>query len=203
MMTPPNLATRQQKKEHTKCRILSAAVSSLIDVGVARTTTTEVQKRAEVSRGALLHHFHTHAELISAAVAEIVKRNEAAVLENHQRLAVISNPIQRSIQTLSIIATEDSFLAEMELWIVSRTNNDLREALIAAEKNAFSDKTRVVDIVFAPLKGHPQYNLVVETTVEFIRGLAISGVLRKKPNKTEQLIDQWIQIIKTILTDPQ
>lgn len=197
----PSNITRQQQKELTKQRILDAAVESLIDLGVARTTTLEVQKRADVSRGALLHHFHTHAELIAAAVAEIVKQNEAAVLANHQRQANKTDPIQRAITTLSIVATEKSFLAEMELWIVSRTNNDLREALISAEKNAFSDRSRVVDMVFASFKEHPQYQLVVDTTIEFLRGLAISSVLRKNPSNTQQLIRQWIEVIKIILTD--
>lgn len=198
----PNHTTRQQQKELTKQRILNAAVASLIDLGVARTTTLEVQKRAGVSRGALLHHFHTHAQLIAAAVTEIVKRNEAAVLANHKRLAGEEDPIQRAVETLSIVATEKSFLAEMELWIVSRTNNDLREALIAAEKNAFSDRSRVVDIVFAPVREHPQYQLVVNTTIEFLRGLAISSVLRKNPNNTQQLISNWIEVIRKILTNP-
>ena len=52
-------------------------MSSLIEQGTARTTTLEVQRRAGVSRGALLHHFPTVAQLLSATVGELVRRNEA------------------------------------------------------------------------------------------------------------------------------
>src|SRR5437868_6497623 len=60
--------TQQQRRDETRRALLDAAVESLIDVGFARTTTLEVQRRANVSRGALLHHFPSKAELLVAAV---------------------------------------------------------------------------------------------------------------------------------------
>src|SRR5215471_3557154 len=56
--------TQQQRRDETRRALLDAAVESLIDVGFARTTTLEVQRRADVSRGALLHHFPSKAELL-------------------------------------------------------------------------------------------------------------------------------------------
>src|SRR5262245_11831889 len=53
--------TQQERRDQTRGRILDAAVESLIEAGVAGTTTLEVQKRADVSRGALLHHFPSKA----------------------------------------------------------------------------------------------------------------------------------------------
>src|SRR6187402_1697681 len=60
--------TQQQRRDETRRALLDAAVESLIEVGFARTTTLEVQRRANVSRGALLHHFPSKAELLVAAV---------------------------------------------------------------------------------------------------------------------------------------
>src|SRR3990167_8930260 len=60
--------TQQQRRDETRGALLDAAVESLIEMGFARTTTLEVQRRAEVSRGALLHHFPSKAELLVAAV---------------------------------------------------------------------------------------------------------------------------------------
>src|SRR5258705_13539848 len=65
--------TQQQRREETRRALLDAAVESLIEVGFARTTTLEVQRRAEVSRGALLHHFPSKAELLVAAVAHLAE----------------------------------------------------------------------------------------------------------------------------------
>jgi AcrR family transcriptional regulator len=65
--------TQQQRREETRRALLDAAVESLIEVGFARTTTLEVQRRAGVSRGALLHHFPSKAELLVAAVAHLAE----------------------------------------------------------------------------------------------------------------------------------
>src|SRR5512144_1744818 len=65
--------TQQQRREETRRALLDAAVQSLIEVGFARTTTLEVQRRAGVSRGALLHHFPSKAELLVAAVDHLAE----------------------------------------------------------------------------------------------------------------------------------
>ena len=46
--------TQQQRRDETRRALLDAAVESLIEVGFARTTTLEVQRRANASRGAHL-----------------------------------------------------------------------------------------------------------------------------------------------------
>src|SRR3954451_23272146 len=65
--------TQQQRREETRRALLDAAVQSLIEVGLARTTTLGVQRRADVSRGALLHHFPSKAELLVAAVDHLAE----------------------------------------------------------------------------------------------------------------------------------
>src|SRR3954449_6604594 len=65
--------TQAERSAATRSRILDATVVCLVEVGHARTTTLEVQRRAEVSRGALLHHFPSKAELLVAAVDHLAE----------------------------------------------------------------------------------------------------------------------------------
>src|SRR5688572_1329248 len=65
--------TQQQRRDETRRALLDAAIESLIEVGFARTTTLEVQRRADVSRGALLHHFPSKAELLVATIAHLAE----------------------------------------------------------------------------------------------------------------------------------
>src|SRR5690349_23905197 len=65
--------TQQQRRDETRGALLDAAVQSLNEVGFARTTTLEVQRRADVSRGALLNHFPSKAELLVAAVDHLAE----------------------------------------------------------------------------------------------------------------------------------
>lgn len=190
---------REQQKHATRARILNSAMTCLMDLGVARTTTLEVQRRAAVSRGALLHHFPTHAELLCAVVDAIVVRNEEAVLKHLRRKARRSDPVEHAIHTLVDSMREPSFLAELELWVVARTDTELREALVAAERKALRDRMRVLDEIFAPLSAFPAYELVVSTSAEFVRGMAVSGILRSNPQSVKALTQQWIWAVRQLL----
>lgn len=190
---------REQQKQATRVRILNSAMTCLMDLGVARTTTLEVQRRAAVSRGALLHHFPTHADLLCAVVDAIVVRNEDAVRKHLRRKAKRGDPVEDAIHTLVDSMREPSFLAELELWVVARTDTELREALVAAERKALRDRMRVLDEIFAPLSAFPAYELVVSTSTEFVRGLAVSGILRSNPQSVKALTQQWIWAVRQLL----
>jgi AcrR family transcriptional regulator len=180
-------------------RLLDAAVASLIEQGTARTTTLEVQRRADVSRGALLHHFPTHADLLSATVEELVRRNEQTVQETLSKLLNATDATERAIRALAIMMAQPAFMAELELWAVARTDEALRSSLLLAERGARKDSERVLKALFAPLSHHPGHDAVVVMTVEFLRGLALSGVLRKSPIRRQQLISQWVRAAQILL----
>lgn len=179
-------------------RILAAAVQLLIDEGVASTTTLQVQHAADVSRGALLHHFPTHAQLLSATVEELVRRNERSVRESLARLQGTDDVVERAIRALSVAATQPAYMAELELWAVARTDPRLRASLLQSERRARKEHERVLDLLFAPMGKHPSLPAVISTTTEFIRGLALSGVLRS-PVRRQQVLSQWIGIVRSIL----
>lgn len=180
-------------------RILDAAVSSLIGQGTARTTTLEVQRRARVSRGALLHHFPTLAQLLSATVGELVRRNEAAVQESLLKLEGANDPIERAIRVLAVATNQPAYLAELELWIVARTDPELHASLLEAEKLARKESERVMKSLFSASNPRPAQAAVVAMTLEFLRGLAVSGVLRDSPVRRQQMIAQWVRATKILL----
>jgi AcrR family transcriptional regulator len=183
----------------TRERILEAAVTIVIEQGTSRATTLEVQRRAGVSRGALLHHFPTHAALLSATVEGLVKRNEEAVLESLAKLEGTKDVVERAIRVLAIASVQPSYLAELELWAVSRTDPDLRATLAEAERRARKDSERVMKTLFESSDSNPMQASVMAMTIEFLRGLALSGVLRGSPVRRQQLIGHWIQATKLLL----
>lgn len=180
-------------------RILNAAVSSLIEQGTARTTTLEVQRRAGVSRGALLHHFPTLAQLLSATIGELVRRNEASVQESLLKLKGANDPIERAIRVLAVATAQPAYLAELELWVVARTDPELHASLLEAEKLARMESERVMKSLFSSSNEQPAQAAVVAMTLEFLRGLAVSGVLRNSPVRRQQMIAQWIRATKILL----
>ncbi|WP_265919870.1 TetR/AcrR family transcriptional regulator [Cupriavidus nantongensis] len=192
-------ATTGKETLGTRERILDAAVTIVIEQGTARATTLEVQRRAGVSRGALLHHFPTHADLLSATVEGLVKRNEEAVLASLAKLEGTRDVVERAIRVLAIASVQPAYLAELELWAVSRTDPALRATLAEAERRARKDSERVLKTLFEASDSSPMQASVIAMTIEFLRGLALSGVLRGSPVRRQQLIGQWIQATKLLL----
>lgn len=180
-------------------RVLNAAVESLIESGSARTTTLAVQQRAGVSRGALLHHFPTHAALLSATVEELVRRNEAAVIAALGKLNDKEDGVTRAVEAIAFSATQPAYLAELELWAVSRTDPELRAALVQAERRARKESDRVIGDLFSLSADSPARSAVMAMTTEYLRGLALSSVLRRNAARRQQLIAQWVRAAKILL----
>jgi len=198
----PVIGKRNSQRDRTRLRILEALVESLIDVGYAKTTTVEVQRRADVSRGALLHHFPTRDELFEAAVRFLVEVNERAVREALGRMPEGLLPLERAIGALAEALRQPAYAAELELWMAARTDGDLRAALRKAERRARRDLNRVIAELFGePWSTAPRFPLVSEMTVTLLRGLATSRALRADSARERALIAQWTGFVRELLTE--
>jgi len=78
MSTP---RSRSDRSAATRARILEAVVSSIDEVGFARTTSQRIARRAGVSVGAVQHHFPAKDDVLAAVLAASV-RNLAAQFED-------------------------------------------------------------------------------------------------------------------------
>lgn len=57
--------------EHTRARILGAAMRCVAEVGYSRATIRQIARTAEMTSGSLYHYFPNKAELLEATVREI------------------------------------------------------------------------------------------------------------------------------------
>ena len=194
------MPTRVEQREATRRRLVETAVELLIARGPAGTTTAEVQRAAGVSRGALLHHFPTREALLAAAVRALVERNEAAVGAAAASVGADVEPVERAIRVLRGAVVQPAFAAELELWAAARTDAALRTVLRREERRARRELERVVDAVFGPeLAATAGYGTAAALTVQFMRGLAISDVLRGERRQTDRLVRDWAAVVRAIL----
>ena len=104
---------------------MEATVASLIEVGYARTTTVEICRRAGVTRGALLHHFESLADLFSATLAHIYEGF----------LSGASPPGDWPVDGKELVAglwrhfSRPEYKAVIELWLASQNEPDLGAVL--------------------------------------------------------------------------
>lgn len=107
-------------------RLLDATIACLVDVGYARTTTIEVAERANVSRGAMLHHYGSRAELVAAAIEHLASRRIAEFVSAVQALPDDADLEERIVDLLWSQFSSSTFDAALELEIAARTDAELR-----------------------------------------------------------------------------
>jgi AcrR family transcriptional regulator len=194
---------REQQRLATRQRILRAAVDSFQALGYAATTTLEVQRRAGVSRGALLHHFPTRPQLVAAAIAELVSLNDQAMRESLAEASSDHDPVDRARRALRSIASRPAFGVEMELWSAARSDAELRSHLRKAERLARKDWQQGLDEMFGPeLVAHPAYPSVIAVTTPLIRGLAVTRSLTASTTGLERSLDAWAAFARRALDIP-
>jgi AcrR family transcriptional regulator len=202
MPDPPR--RREQQWLATRQRILRAAVESFQALGYSATTTLEVQRRAGVSRGALLHHFPTRPQLVAAAIAELVRLNDVASREALAGTSGDLDPIDRARRALRSIVLRPAFGIEMELWMAARSDPELRTHLRQAERAAMQEWQRGLDEMFGPdLVAHPAYPAVIAVTTPLMRGLAVTRSLTTSSTGLERSLDAWAAFARQALEVPE
>lgn len=198
--------TQQQRRDDTRRALLDAAVESLIEVGFARTTTLEVQRRAEVSRGALLHHFPSKAELLVAAVDHLAEMRARELKQLASQLPEERAGRARTDAVIGLIwqcFSGPFFQVTMELRTAARTDPELRPVLITAER-ALRDRilAQARALFGKDVAEHPGLERALDLTLQLMIGAAMSAVLHKEDGgRIDDLIEDWKTLFPTVLTN--
>jgi AcrR family transcriptional regulator len=102
----------------------------LADVGWARLSTTEVSRRAGVSRGAQQHHYPTKMVLVAAALEHLLDRLRREYEEAFAALPASRRNVEGALDLLWDVMRQPASLALLELALAGRTDETLRELSI-------------------------------------------------------------------------
>lgn len=194
--------TQQQRRDETRRALLDAVVESLIEVGFARTTTLEVQRRADVSRGALLHHFPSKAELLVAAVDHLAEMRARELKQLAGALPDGKNRTDAVIGLLWQCFSGAFFQVTMELRTAARTDPELRPVLVVAER-ALRDRIFAQARTLFPreVAEHVGLERALDLTLQLMIGAAMSAVLHREDSRLDDLIDDWKALFPTVLAN--
>lgn len=134
--------TQSERSAETQAALLDATIESLVELGYARTSTTEIARRAGVSRGAQVHHYPTKADLVVAAVERLYSRQEADFARRFAALPAGERTLERAIDELWSIFDSSVYPAALELVVAARTDPELQvvvHAVSARLQRAVSD----------------------------------------------------------------
>ena len=199
--------TQSQRSATTRQVVLEATIDCLIEAGYRGTTTTAIQARAGVSRGALTHQYPSKNDLLAAAIVHLAEVRAAEMLDSArgarasiELLRGIDRFGEHGLRVLWRTFNTDLFQAAIELWVASRTDDELHAVLIDAEREIARQYHRAGAELFGSLAEDPGFAHGMESVVTHMRGAALTNILRRA-SRDDDTIAECVAIIRSALTE--
>ena len=115
-----------ERSANTRLKLVEATIQCLYELGYHQTSTVVVTKRARVSRGAMLHHFPSKADLMMAAMDYIRSQRGDAHRKHLERFKTEREQFLQLIDVLWEEFQTPTGVARIELMLGSRNDPELR-----------------------------------------------------------------------------
>ena len=191
MPGPAPSRTTRPHGQRSRQRILDAAIECLVDLGYSGTTTVAVQRRAGVTRGALLHHFPSRDELLVAAVAHLGEARFDVLVREVEEAARNGNRIDAAIDATWESFTGPLFIAATELWLAARTHAEFRAVLVQAERQLGKRFGAGYLEVFGDYGRHPRFPEFLDLLLSSMRGAALVHNLGRTRRRDAAYLRMW------------
>ena len=181
---------RKEQLARTRAALLDAAMMSLVENGYARTTTQKIQERTGVSRGALLHHFGSKAELLVASVHHIAELRLESIRKVAMSASESPDPLRQVVNAIVDAQSGPPFQAAMELWTAARTDPVLLAELEPAERR-LGQALRALFDQHSTFDDPRQARVAFESLLAILRGVEVTRPMRRDGELNARIIDFW------------
>ena len=190
--------TNQERSATTRAAVLDATIEQLAEYGYGRTTTVEVAGRAGVSRGALVHHFSTRADLVLAALEYLCERRLEELEVGIARLSDTEDRLSAFVDLMWSTFEGPLFTAQLELWMAARADPELYERLYPLERGFGKRLSELCNQAVGDGVG-PLY----EMTKHLMRGMAVERLLKSDERERREVLGRWKAMAKATLPAPR
>ena len=191
--------TQQERRDHTRGKLLDATIESLLAAGYAATTTRRVTELAGVSAGAQTHHFPHRVDLVGAAVERLAERRTAALRAEAEEL-----PDDREARARAVLDllwadfSSDLFAVFVKLWVAAADDPELYARLVPLEREMARQIAEALP-AFAGEDPPPDLAARVTTALATMRGLALSQAYEPTGRSRENAWPQVRPLLERLL----
>ncbi len=191
--------TQAQRSSKTKAALLDATLDLLVDSGYKATTTTAVAHRAEVSLGALLHHFPTKTDLLSAAIGHAFDRRTAEYRRAMAEVDAAEDKLDATLDLLWSMWTGPTFTAFVELWVAARTDAELADPLVAVDREFLRTSQEIYANYFlGDQASDDDARSGLHLVFSLVTGLAFSNMIEGyQPFASKPVIETFKAMVRT------
>lgn len=192
--------TQEERSTATRERLLDATIECLVELGYGGTTTSEIVRRAGVSRGAQVHHYPTKAELVQSAVDHLAKKREQELRIQFARLDPSGDLVSDAIDLLWSGYAGPLFAAVLDLIAASRTDPELATVFSMLQLNVQSSIESFCRETFGPeVVRRKSFRTGLALTINLMHGLALARtVAGDSGDEQDRLVRSWKSIVRPL-----
>ncbi len=167
------------RSANTRAKLIDAAIQCLIDLGYSRTSGVEICRRAQVTRGALNHHYASLADLYVATLSHVYDRLRARMIGPPDDETGGAGALEAWTRKAYAVAISPEFKVILELWLASRNDPEVGEVIASAIRDG-SSAFAPAGIIAAgdgplPSEVATTYRLIQETLIGLGVGRIVNG----------------------------
>jgi len=187
--------SQEERSATTRGLLLDATIECLSELGYTGTTTTEIARRAGVSRGAQLHHFPTKAELVTTAVDHLFAKRTEEFRAAFASLPPETNKSVAAIDILWSMFNGPTFHAWLELMVAARTDPELRRSVSDIARRFSDSVQRIFEELFpASTEGGLLGDSAPTFAFALLQGTALEHIVQPGQPRLLQNLD----VLKTL-----
>lgn len=190
--------TQAERSSETQERILAATQQCLIEVGYSKTTTKAIEQRAGVTRGAVLHHYPSKADLLGAAAAYMAVRWQDQLIAAMDEIGENLEPGD-FIDAMWRQFSHPLSFAILEMQNAARFDPVLREVLSKCQRSIANRFLPIAAAHLGVAKDDPDFITALELTWQFMSGAAGLAVTARAGADQERLNAEWRRMITPML----
>lgn len=183
--------TNADRTAATRQKLLDATVEALVDLGWAGTSTTEVARRAGVSRGAQVHHFPTKDELVLAAVEHLLLRRVEEFTTAFAGLEAGGRTHGAALDLLWRHCFGSNFEAWLELAIAARVDTALHQRLAELEQRFWKAAMDAFRSSFPEAEDDTFARIGLRLTFAVLDGLAVGRLVDVDRRELDEVLEAF------------
>ena len=192
-----------QKSRETKKAILEATIRCFVDYGYVHTTLTRIADYANVSRGAMSHHYESRKDVILSAVAYLYekrlmeyRRLIAAATRgfgNRADVAVTRAGLEQTVRALWKYFNLPSYKAHIELYVAARTNHELAAVMEPLERQYEAEIPKIIRNLFPVWEQLEEARELLSDLLLFtLKGMSTSYMYHHKKERLENMLNHLV-----------
>ncbi|MBG52986.1 MAG: hypothetical protein CML99_11325 [Rhodobiaceae bacterium] len=196
------MGKQEAKSLKTRTSICKATIDCLVEFGYGETTIARVVQKAEVSNGALLHHFPSKEHLMTATAEFLLgrtrsRRTRVPALDDGDDTDRVANDL---LTNWTVFINTPSYRALLEILIAARTDEKLHAQIEDTLHAYHAQSVNMMMETYESATGRAEdAELLPWMSNIFFRGLLIQDQYSADPERQQRMVERWIELVAPLL----